>query len=654
LQSAANGFSACYDSDYNVQLLVKPSNVTFQWFDLAGASIGTGASRVLMDIKADSLFLVQPIIPVATEPYNLSGGFPPGLLTVKVVNPDGGAATLRWTGLVNNDWHNPNNWVEVKGTYETPAAWSPSACVDVIITTGSTHYPELVDSALCRDIMIQDRALLKNPHVLTYRDASVEIKLKPSERDRFIMWSAPLKDMYSGDYHYKSGANPRWGDVKMNLFQQAHPTGGVAALNTFTATFGQLGEPLPLGTAFNLKVTTTSESKDKTFTFPQAENSYTDVANPSVNYVLNPRTNKTRFITDGMPLLPSLSGGEATFQLRIVDNAGMSLVQVVNPYLAYLEFDKFHAGNSFDINNGYYIWNGDINESFTAISANSNRYVMTPPATVTSPNLISPLQSFFVVKAYNGKRDFLQMSPAWTTTSNTIYTLRATSVTKGGILRIKASQGTKSSYAVLSYDPNASPASGKEDMPVVIYDEIPLTLYSLAAPGTPLSINASNDFQSGNVDLGLRIKDIGEIKLNFSELETFGYNVSLIDKYLNRETNLQKTPEYTFTVAKTGANAIELNDRFSLRMEYTGKGVVVGSEAIEQPALQVSSDNGIIYIKSNGGLITQVRIYSLIGQLLYSDTTPSEQYAVPMVGSQMCIVSVMIKNEKKTLKVLVK
>ncbi|GHU59166.1 hypothetical protein FACS189411_15680 [Bacteroidia bacterium] len=645
--------TACYDTDHTASLVVNPAGTTFKWYNSLNESLIATSPSKTVRLTADTTFLIQPNVPDATAPYNLAGGFPKGRFTIHVANTSTSAGKMRWTGLVDNNWNNPTNWVEVRTdgrqTFEAPVYWAPTVCVDVVIPSDAIRFPELTDSAYCNNILMKDRALLKNPHVLRYDSASVEIKLKPAERDRFIMWSAPLKSMYSGDYHFKKGITPQWGDVNMNLFQQPNPDGGTTAPYTFTATFGQPDKALPLGTPFNLRVTTTNESKDKPFVFPQKESSYTDNATPVHTYPLT-RTDGARFITnDYHP-----AGLSGTFPLPVVDDAAMSLVQVVNPYLAYLDFSQFRSGNSA-INNGYYIWDGDINSGFTAISTSGNRYTISsaPEAfSITSPNIIPPLQSFVVVKSASGKLNTLNMSPGWTTTnSSTPYTLRAAQVLKGGILRIKASQGNKTGYAVLAYDPNASPAFGKEDMPAVIFDEIPLTLYSFASGHEPLSINISSDFKSQDTDLGLRILQPGEVKLSFEELPTFGHDVVLIDKQLgNKETNLKTTPEYIFTATKAG----ELNDRFTLRMQYTGQGIVTGNEVAGNQALQVSSEDGYIYVSTNTGIISNLQIYSVPGNQLFGSNQAAGQFKVRIGASQLCIVKAQIGNESIVEKILVK
>jgi uncharacterized repeat protein (TIGR01451 family) len=660
LQSTTGGFSTCYGENYTVRLAVKPFGVTFQWFDLTQTPIGTGSTRALTHVTADSVFWVQPVIPGASAPYNLSGGFPPGLLTVKVVNQPDTTALMRWTGLVNTNWYNPDNWVEMHTdngyTYESPVSWAPTSCVDVVISSGAPCFPELTDSATCRNITVQDRALFKNPHILTYANARVEIKLRPSERDRFVMWSAPLKSMYSGDYHFKTGNTPQWGDVFMNLFQQANPSGaGVAQSNMFTSTFGQLGETLELGKAFNLRVTTTTVTKDRPWVFPQPDTVYTDRAGGKNSLI---RTSGNRFITDGY----NLTGGRFSMPVTGGNTVNGNLVQVVNPYLAYLNVAQFLSNNSQLASSGYLIWDGDVHNSFIALKFSGDlnyqpgmRYLYTGPApSALTPEYIPPLQSFFVAKAGAGTSPVtsVSMSPDWTTTALPgAYVLRSTSV-ETGVLRIKAVQGDKTGYTVLQYDRNTSPAYvGNEDVQALFYDEIPLTLYSLTAQKEPLAISSSGDY-SQNTDLGLRMMETGEIKLEFSGLSTFGHNVYLLDKEKGMEINLQQTPEYTFTATNpANVKSVEVNDRFTLRMEYTGQ---YNSEITTNPVLLLSGWDGRIHVRPVSGVISHLLIYNMAGMLIYDDHTVSDEFSIPVERSQTYIVKALTGNKYCTGKVIVK
>jgi len=652
-----NKASVCSGSNHTVSLVNKPAGVTFTWYQTQTTPtvLQTGATRTLSAVTADQVFWIQPAIAGATAPYNLAGGFPRGEFTVWVANKSG-LDKMRWTGWEDKNWHNPRNWTGVHTSgYEYPVSWEPVKCVDVVIPADAPHFPELMQAAAtpsfqCRDIEMLDRAMLKNPHVLDYDNAKVTLLPGASERDRFVMWSAPLKSVYSGDYHFKTGGTPNWGDVYMNFFERANPAGGSKQGNQFTQTFGEPHVLLDLGTAFNVKVVSTTRSKDVPFTFPQSITTYTGADN--VPHTVT-RTNSTKFITHGVAL-----AADSTFSLK-VDNdvSGYSVIQVVNPYLAYLNISQFLASNSSNLQGGYLIWNGNVNNGLTAIipSTNGNRYIYSAPTfgTPTSAELIPPLQSFFVQKRspYNIINN-VKMSPKWTTTSggsSTSYVLRSAATTESGLLLVKASQGEKIGYALLNNEIGASPQYDDQgDVVAVFIDEIPLTLYSLTPDGQALFINSNSNY-SGETALGLRVRDAGEVRLDFSGVETFGYNVYLADKERNLEIDLQKTPYYTFTVNKTGTELMEIDNRFFLRT-----GEKTGMEEIGSSGLLVSAGDGILEVRSTGGLIENIEIFNVIGSLVYRSHNASDYYRIPLGEWQIYIVKAQIGRNMEVKKVYVK
>jgi hypothetical protein len=652
------GASACYNSPVNIRLVERPAGVGFDWYTPADVPAGSSAVKTLPAMTADGSWLIQPVAPDGTAPWNRAGGFPKGLFTVHVNGST--PAPMRWTGLISHDWHNPNNWVELhtsgSAVYERPVTWLPSPCTDVTVPSGAPNFPELKAAAVCARITVQDRAMLKNPHALTHAGARVEIRLNSLERDRFVMWSAPLQDMYSGDWHFKDAASqPRWGDVYMNLFQQAHPNGlDPAQADMLTATFGELGMPLPLGVSFNLKVTSTPESRDKLWVFPQSDNSYTDAAHPANPPYLLGRANAGKFITDGVSMTGNL------FDLPVVggDLEG-NMVQVVNPYLAYLDVSLFLLQNSDRLaTSGYLIWGGNPADGFTAVKTGDAayrpgmRYVYTGPAPIT-PEFIPPLQSFFAVKSTPDVYS-VKMSPEWTTTTPSGlyggYQLRAEEE-ESGVLHIQASQGNSTGYAVLQYDRDAvTEYSGREDVRALFYDENPLTLYLLTPLREPLAISAGSDFQSRTTDLGLRLRNAGEVTLTFTGLERFLHDVYLIDRERGIEVNLQQTPSYTFTVAGTsGAEAISLNDRFTLRMDN----VRVRTAPVDPTAWTATALNDGIHVRSTAGVISRLQVYNLVGALVYSTETEASSHRVTVSRGQVYFVTVKIGDMVETRKVAV-
>ena len=651
IRSTNGNLAVCKGSNYSITLA--GTNVTYAWYDMNNVLLSTGATFTRSNMQDDIHLGVAPTRTV--EPYrNLA--FPAAPLTVKVVNPDGLPATMRWTGVIDTCWHNPGNWVQVVGNTEIPVAWIPTFCVNVVIPSDAPNYPMMVADGTCNDIEMQDRAMLAGIDRLTYQNASVEIKLAPSEKDRFVMWSAPLKAMYSGDYHYKTGGVPHWGDVYMNLFQLAHPAGGAGAqANRFTATFGELGEPLSLGKAFNVRAMSTTANNGSSFVFPQTVTSYTD--NKGTVYSGLTRTDGHKFIVDQTQALIARQ-----FDMPVAnDITGNTLIQVVNPYMAYLDVKKFLDNNSL-LGTSYAVWNGNVNESFIQVIAGppfgeGNRLVVTSSGLGwEASGLIPPLQSFFVTKTGTALINNVKMSPDWTTTVGVNpYALRSASDNgERNILRVKASQDEKTSYAVLHNMPAASSGYSEEkDMPKLFYDAIPLEVYILSPAGEPLAIYSIGDF-AGEVKLGLKVVKEGEVTLEFNAVTGFGHDVYLIDKAqkdTSREIDLQKNPSYTFVVTKEkDAAMVELNDRFSLRFVRNAMGI---SEARDNK-LKVTQKDGQLEITSVAGPINTLHIYNANGSLMYGSTVLTDQHKVRLPGQQIYMIKAVIENKEFIQKVFMK
>ncbi|MDR0995962.1 MAG: hypothetical protein LBL81_06720 [Tannerella sp.] len=630
LQSNSGNFASCSS---NCGFGLAGSNVNYTWYDAGGTNLlqpqpSPSDTISLTGFTADRSYQVQPTR--TAEP--LKGiAFPKGLLSIKHL---ASGTNMRWTGLADTNWFNPDNWVQIKGSgslaYESPVTWAPTSCVQVEIPSGAPNYPELTPGTtpVCDQIHLGDRAMLKNPQVLTYSGASVEMSLQPSERDRYVMLSAPLQDMVSGDYHFMgTGGTEEWGDVYMDFFSRSNTGGNLAELSSST---GSTSQALQLGRAFNIRVVTTSVTRDSLLRFPSPDDSYAG----SVQ-----RTSKARFITDGLALdaegrfsLPVFSGTQSTSG----SNAGSTLLEVVNPYMAYLRVDSFLNGNP-GLTKGYYIWNGDLDASFTAIASAGARYVYTLPAgsLTLSPNLIPPLQSFFVAKKSAATNLTVYMSPAWTTTradgGSASYLLRstATQVTGGGILNVTLKQGGNTAVTALALSTTASPARGDEDLPALAYVENPLTLYALSSTGQAMAVDLNNDFASTPTALGFRATEAGQATLSFANLATFGYKVKLTDKLLNKTVELSPTANtYTFTIALNGGQAVETDDRFVLQMIYTGNGVTTGTEQQADASLRALAVNGGLQLY---GLLpgTMLRIYDAEGQLSYQRQVTASSLSIP-------------------------
>ncbi|MDR0995095.1 MAG: VCBS repeat-containing protein [Tannerella sp.] len=650
-----HGGAATCSPSYKARLKAQPVGVAFRWYMADSTTyLQTDSLRDITfafgnaDNTGDSVYMVEPKVTASFATDSLQGlYFPQGQLRITKTN-SGAADNMRWTGQADRDWDNPANWVmqDADGS-ETPADYAPTPCTNVTISSNVDNYPELVDSAYCHDIDMQDRAMLKNPHVLNYDSARVEIKLKPSERDRYLMWSAPMLDMVAGDYHFDNPTTgePEWGDFQLSLFMGFE--------NSFSSSQALVGTFLPLGKAFNLKLTTTSQNADSVLWFPKPNTEYTGIQSNISFTGTYKRTNLARFVTDDME--PD-GKGDYLVPVRYF-NAQLTsgtLLQVVNPYFAYLNFADFYQANADSIQDGYYLWDGKTDDGFVGVVASSSaRYLISSSKTdflKTSPNQIPPLQSFIVAKNEDigsAVVHDMRYSPAFTSTQPAAsYTLRAANVVAGGLLQIGLTEGTASASAGLVYDLTALPGADKHDLPALTSDAMPLSLYTLDAAKNPLLMNSSDDFAASTVPLVLSAASAGEATLTFTGLDDFGYDVYLTDKTKGKEIKLSSAANtYTFTLDKSGS----VTDRFSLRFVYTGQGVVTGTDETTSVSLRATAlPNGGLEVRGlHPG--TMLYIYDMSGRMLYCRKASAES-ALPDVRLKGLYT---IVNDGRSVKVAV-
>ncbi|MDR1407571.1 MAG: VCBS repeat-containing protein [Tannerella sp.] len=644
LESCQGSFTVCRGvPSYTVCLSEEPAHVEFWWYRSDSTYIGN-TFPVLTNPSADTSFYVRPHfgnIPSSDGvwyPFRTKS-FPMGRITVKVLGTPLGADTARWTGAVDTDWFNPDNWVQIKNGRPLAMTWAPNGdCVDVILGKDCPHYPELTAETACGNIHLEDRAMIAGIHLLTYGNASIDFEPVSSEKDRFVMWSAPLTHTYTGDYHFPKATNqPDWGSVYMNFFQSGNPDipGSVAAEKTFTATFGSMGVALPLGRPFNIYIQPDTEGKR--FTFPKVATSYTGIGGQPSGVLT--RGNPEKFITHG-----SLS---AAGVLALPVDATWSLIQVVNPFAAYLKVAEFLTDNAGNIENSYKIWSGNVDEGFITLltTGDTMRYIIADavmPAG-TEP-LVAPFQSFFVMKRQGASFNTLQMKASMTTTTGPSrgYALRS-APSERGMLRITAHQQSYANATLLRNETGAAAAYDPgEDSRKAFVDGVPVQVYTLTDDRDALAINRSGDF-SAPVKLGLRLESTdAPVTLDFSGVADFGRAVYLVDHgQRDREIDLQRQSTYVFTVQPSNvAGATEVNDRFSLYI-----GAPTGVESVPDDDVHIYAAAGRIHIEDPDGRLAGVTVYDVTGTTVYRGETAGTHLSIPVAPGRIYFVKTQVRGQ---------
>jgi len=693
LENASNTFAACYGSSIVIDLKEKPVNTTFVWYQSAAeGSATTSAPGTIYNLDRNREFYVQPKAP---NPY-AAVVFPTYTLKVTVIGDNADdIVQMRWTGAASDrEWGNPLNWVEIVDASTTRAvAFAPSKCVDVEIPGNiSGGYPTLSVSGSAGQVHLKDRAMLANTHKLDYDSATVEINLKSAtERDRWVMYSSPLRRVYSGDFMLLDNNNNPMNQppaVYMNFFQAKNPDdpSSVAQAKIFSNSFGNAGVPLPLGKAFNVWIDTDVDTTTP-FRFPSIYEKYEywihgvwgGTVGDGETLVLERREelspgvygNKVngRFIVEDATNTQS----DGSFTLTPPDDAaGFDLLMLPNPFMAYMDMNAFLTDNASVLNNEYKIWRGtkDAFVTYKEVPVMNFGYYWIADEDpdlddLTTYRYVAPLQSFIVSKVDPSQTISVSYEPESVLTTQRLgsadYDLRSGQQgdNLSGVMKISASSGDLMNSTVLVNSPEASNGVTEDDALKLFYDktyysetqgDIPLphlTVYTLSPDNTPLAINVSGDFIGQQIPVGLRLSVEGQLKLDFSGVTGFGYEVVLLDG--NNEINLTENPVYYTTIQRRKEGYYEVNDRFKLSFPR----IVLGMEDQGVDPVTVSSSGGRIYVSSNSPM-QSVEVISALGVVVYRSDIESQRYAIDAYPGQIYMVKVNTGKGTEVRKVIVK
>ncbi|MDR1809937.1 MAG: T9SS type A sorting domain-containing protein [Prevotella sp.] len=695
LETNTDEFSACAGEDVTITLKEQPAGTTFLWWkydaanppDFTGHPISKNGPGTFT-LNNDTLYWVRPLV---SPPYD-DLMFPQVLLSMTAI-PSGAPTLLRWKGSEGNgEWHDPYNWATVVANgAEYLSGYVPNTCTDVEIPSGITSgYPKLSKAGRAGRIYMKDRAMLANTHLLDYDSVSVEVNFTAAERNRWVMYSAPLRRTYSGDFMLRDAAeipllpdiNPSVSEpaVYMSFFQSAYPddTGIAAQSKAFTQSFGALDAPLPLGKSFNIWIDTNVDT-GTAFRFPSPLNRYDYWVHspggmpgtPQSTGLLNradavgKRING-RFITEEGTVTDAATG---QFSVTPPDEtSGFAYIMAPNPFMAYLDMQAFLTANSATLENHYKVWNGADGTFITYKAIPLYRPGQpyfggtcwisdTQSWTWDSERYVSPLQSFIVEKKNpNSIVDLIYNPAAMTDTRfspQSPYGLKSAKETEtpDGVLFIIAGYNAVKNSTVLVNIPGESNSYSPNDAGKLFYDndvsKPQLSVYTLTPESEALAINASGDFDGVEIPVGVRTNITGKVRLDFSGVEKFGHKVYLLDG--NKEIDLNANPSYTAAIAAPHTGEFyEINDRFALRFLKNGTGI----ETIDSH-VRISSEHGKILIRSDEAM-NSVEVLSASGLRVFLSEDKTCFANVDVAPERVYIVKIMTEKGVVTRKVIVK
>jgi hypothetical protein len=646
-----------------------------------------------------------------------------------------------------NNWNNDKNWyITDKYGNRYAEAGIPMACTHVVIPCDAMNYPILKAAAdygigdnlpaddgflpqpKCNTITFKFGGEVAQLQHLQYLKAYVEMNLGTYRsdssfintanlintdgkynyypnfvaRDRYYSMSAPLKDMYSGDFAF--GGKP-------NVYMKYADTIAVEAVRNdkyaelgqkWTNSINNYNIPLPAGFGFGYQVF----SGDLKETWPYQRNqknlnsasgivkwpyfqdkAYLDSINPRHKYENgistftyfpvgtpnSPRSDSTNTIVRQFTAIGSEPGGVPLANRFILEN-NMNVIPpdsviafrpeqvgheilVGNPFMSHLDFKQFYLENKNTIGTYYRIWLGTSNQYYSLLvnEADGNLSASTNPAiqgdSLGNDLLIAPMQSFFVPIRSNPDPtensitfNIASMSKVFPNKLTALRSSNANEVSSREILKIKAANSRYSAAAVIIHKPGEKTLG--EGVPKLFSPSGNIPEVYLIQDYKKEIIEINETPQA--IPLEIKTGVTGSaLTLTFSGLENFSSKVILKDTKTGESKMLSATDNvYSFM----NYEGDQKNRFFLLFNDYTG---------IEKPASDLISvfatNNHIFANASSLDPLHSVQIYNSMGQLVEAvEQLSATAYESRYIGEKgVYIIQIKTKNNTSVTKKII-
>lgn len=551
--------------------------------------------------------------------------------------------TTRWTGAVSNEWTDDANWTDQH----------PTVCTHVVIPDPGNGilYPIISGPAACKSITFEPGGGVLGLQHLTYERAYVQLLTK---REIWYTITAPLKEMYSGDYFYNGSP-----ESLMKLFNTPSPDAigpNITYTGTFTRSFVSLGVPLVPGLAYAYSVS------PKTWNYPNGFYlAYTD------QFVSFPRTKADgSLVTDYVPY-SGFSGIPYEFMKTTVtkdsylayrfamedENNVLQDVKVPiqpglnfvgNPMMCHLDFNALYATNSSIIANKVKFWNGSTFTTYMGGSGISSSLDLTSTS-------IAPMQAFFV-EGITTDSMLIDLDSHFIID----YTAKLRKAkTNSNVLHIQTNNGIKESSTAVALSTDASNKYGDDDAFKLFsqYTNVP-EVYTLAEE-MALDINQFDELPY-TAPIGLKSTTKGKVTFTFVGAESFkGINVTLMNTLTGEQQNLKTNNQYELEYDGTNTDGYLFVDFRNPKSKQN----MEDNESCEGfRCIQVyqKSKNQIGIISPESDKIKNISVWEQCGNLLYSKYNINKSMIDVNIhaANQTCVVRVATQNNNYVVKLIMK
>lgn len=565
---------------------------------------------------------------------------------VATVHPS--AATWKAT-VVDDVWANSDNWLSSTG------GGYPIWCTDVTLPSSTNKYPTLKNGDACRDITFKQNAAVGQVQFLLYRKAYIELLL---DRNRWYMIGAPLRYMYSADFHgdmtWTNSISPKIFMMYFNVKNNVNPDGRVGyRISNFSAPFAHLEERVGPGKGFALWV----NGKDLQYSyadqnfqtgvpykFPRRLADGSDVLysyhDANTGEWLYPSgsldrgnvasiPNDAAWVQDHNNLTSAQKDNRFRFvfedhyvgnQIVVDINPGATNI-IGNPFMSYLNFDKFYSDNLNNIYGYYRIWDGAKFYSYISGSGSETWSGLVGLTTDTSPSsatrYIAPMQSFFVESKSGAGSLLFKPEDITSGGASSVTVLRSSAQDLSNVIRLNLALDKNESQAIVAFRNGASSdfKKGEDIEKLFAPGDQTAELYTLTRDLAASEINiGGTEAESQEVEIGIKTVKTGSGTITVDGIDKVNIydKVVLVDKQLNKEYDLRKVSSVSFEKSSTE----NLEKRFYLRLSQK---VVsgIGEEKVSGPnSLKLKKDIDRYIIESTDSPIRSIAVYDVLGRLI--------------------------------------
>ena len=446
----------------------------------------------------------------------------------------------------STDWNNWDNWDN----------GSPWECTNVILPSGASIYPILVDGEdnMCHFIYFEPGAELENTPAFS-EDCPAKVFIDTNlEGGNYSLFSAPLSGMVTGDMFVSSGPSNQFA----TLDESSYPERRVSPIvyQRFWSKTVEMATPGSDGTASNSKVTIDKTDWSKTF------NAVNTVYGAAQGFSVRPgRKGESGSYTFRFPKEHTTyhyfySNGTSTGQSATINRNGQAgqFIQKTfspvnltidksgtrflfgNPFMTHLDIKKFLAANRSNVS-AVEVYDGT---KYVSITCDDHGNLIS--TLEETPTMVAPMEAIFVQAINEGTKLSLNLTKEMFHQKGISSRTRASRsgyAHSKGSLRMKATvSGESSSCILLCSSRYADAYRTSEDITALIdNDAKPAVAIFTVADRKALSIQRMRS--ATRIPVGFYLKQTGNVSLAFDASDDIWSGWRLKDKQTGRSYPLK-------------------------------------------------------------------------------------------------------------------